>query len=560
MADFAAILRKNIEKLGDTTPDVRERIYGKAREALERKIAAIDPPPAQAVVDRQFEKLAEAVAEVEAEYAPPATLEDQLDDLDSLLSGESELGAPQETDIAEEMPEPTSDEPEPLVSEPPSQAVPPEEVIEPVSEVSSTAEIEEEDPLRTFLEENVETFSMPEAKSLEVPQPADAGYTRIDEPPAAGEPAPYVSDTPILEPKKPGPAWGRLGILVICLAILGGGGYFASTLPQVQSVLGLNADDAGDGETDLPVREVTTTTVDAGENAPDSGTLQDGEVDITVEGEGSETVVVGTNPETTPKFTQRLTEDGIEIDDGPAPGATEVGEGTSVSDLTPGSETEEPAVTEGGNTIEGGTAEDGDTAEQTPTETQTPLRIGQRAIFYEERTGTEAGTAVPGAIIWTQVQESPGGDLPLEPAIRGEVNIPDLDLSLIMTIRRNGDQTLPASHFIELSFDVPETFTGRGVADVQRVTFKGSEEDPGTALIGVFVPIDTNFFLVGLNDSVEATQSNTALMRRENWIDVPLQYVSGRRALVTIEKGTPGDRIFDEVFEYWAANPLPVGG
>ncbi|MEO0543937.1 MAG: hypothetical protein AAFY99_08985 [Pseudomonadota bacterium] len=543
MADFAAILRKNIEKLGETTPELREKVYGKAREALERKIAAIEPAPAQAVIDRQFAKLDEAVSEIEAEYAPPTALEDQLDDLDTLLGGEGDLETANLVvpEAVEEAP------PTPVDADTPVETVESEAAPEPVEpsvpDVAVDAEpsADEEDPLRAFLQENVDTLSMPETATLEVPETQDTISVGA---PMGAEPQPMAADERPTPVAQSGPAWGRLGVLVLIVAVLGGGGYFASTLPQVQSALGLNNSEEG-----VPVREVSTTPVEDNEEAADTGTLQEGEVDITVEGEGAETVVVGTSPSLQPKFTQRLTEDGLEVDEGPAQGAPTVGEGTSVSDLSPVSAPDEQAV-----------VESDETTEEPQAEGQTPLRVGQRAIFYEERTGTEAGTAVPGTVIWTQVQDSPGADLPLEPAIRGEVSVPDLDLSLVATIRRNGDQTFPASHIIELSFEVSEGFTGRGISEVDRVNFKSTEQDPGTTLIGIIAPIDANFFLVALNSADEAVRNNINLIRRENWIDIPLQYVSGRRALVTIEKGTAGERIFTEVFDFWDANPLPIGG
>ncbi|TIX52534.1 MAG: hypothetical protein E5V28_31740, partial [Mesorhizobium sp.] len=49
---------------------------------------------------------------------------------------------------------------------------------------------------------------------------------------------------------------------------------------------------------------------------------------------------------------------------------------------------------------------------------ETALAVGQKAIFYEERTSTAQGSAEPGSIVWSLVQESPGGNLPPEPAIR----------------------------------------------------------------------------------------------------------------------------------------------
>ena len=52
------------------------------------------------------------------------------------------------------------------------------------------------------------------------------------------------------------------------------------------------------------------------------------------------------------------------------------------------------------------------------------LAVGQKAIFYEERTFAAEGSAEPGSIVWSLVQESPGGNLPPEPAIRAEATIP----------------------------------------------------------------------------------------------------------------------------------------
>ena len=43
------------------------------------------------------------------------------------------------------------------------------------------------------------------------------------------------------------------------------------------------------------------------------------------------------------------------------------------------------------------------------------------------------------------------------------------------------------------------------------------------------------------------------LLRRQSWIDVPLVYKSGRRALLTMEKGIPGDKVFDEALKAWQA-------
>jgi hypothetical protein len=191
-------------------------------------------------------------------------------------------------------------------------------------------------------------------------------------------------------------------------------------------------------------------------------------------------------------------------------------------------------------------------AAQMPAAEQIP--VGQRAIFYEERTNVAQGSAEPGSIVWTEVQESPGGDLPPEPAIRAEATIPGKDIQLRMTIRRNGDKTLPASHIIEMIFLTPEGFEGGGIDNVLRVALKNSEQDAGNPLLGIPAKIADGFFLIALNDSKNEIETNLNLLRRLNWIDIPIVYKNGRRALFTMEKGVPGEKVFDDTIRAWAPN------
>jgi hypothetical protein len=144
------------------------------------------------------------------------------------------------------------------------------------------------------------------------------------------------------------------------------------------------------------------------------------------------------------------------------------------------------------------------------------------------------------------VQESPGGDAPPEPAIRAEVTIPAHNLQLRMTIRRNADQTLPASHIMEMIFLTPENFAGGAIDSVLRIAMKETEEETGNPLLGIPAKIADGFFLVALSDTPAEMETNLSLLRDKNWIDVPVIYRSGRRALMTMEKGIPGERVFEE--------------
>ncbi|MEQ1956341.1 hypothetical protein [Mesorhizobium sp. CN2-181] len=251
------------------------------------------------------------------------------------------------------------------------------------------------------------------------------------------------------------------------------------------------------------------------------------------------------------KFTQRLNADGTEIDAGRAGGPT-IGEGTSIASVTkpstPSSESKEqpapdaPAATEPTTPAQ--------RPEASISALEQPATGGQKAILYEERTDVSEASAEPGSIVWSLVQESPGGDQPPEAAIRAEANFPGKEVQLRMTIRRNADQTLPASHIVEMIFQSPKGFEG-GIDNVLRLSLKGSEQERGSPLLGIPAKIADGFFLIALNDSKQDIEANTQLLRSQGWIDIPVQYRSGRRALFTLEKGPPGTKVFDEALKAW---------
>ncbi len=125
-------------------------------------------------------------------------------------------------------------------------------------------------------------------------------------------------------------------------------------------------------------------------------------------------------------------------------------------------------------------------------------------------------------------------------------------MTALMTIKRNADPSLPASHLIEFVFSMPENFEGGGIDSVQRVAMKRTEQDRGDPLIAVPAKITDDFHMIALNDFPEAITTNTDLLRSRNWIDIPITYRNGRRALLTMQKGAAGAEVFNRVMQSWA--------
>jgi hypothetical protein len=46
-------------------------------------------------------------------------------------------------------------------------------------------------------------------------------------------------------------------------------------------------------------------------------------------------------------------------------------------------------------------------------------------------------------------------------------------------------------------------------------------------------------------------ERNIALLKEKSWFDIPVVYNNNRRAILALEKGTPGERVFAEAFAAW---------
>jgi hypothetical protein len=308
-----------------------------------------------------------------------------------------------------------------------------------------------------------------------------------------------------------------------------------------------------------------------GQKTPDAAGPQEGTRDVPTPETSKPT---GTPPGTdvasldsnTTKFNQRLQADGTEVDQGPAPapeGEASAAEGKSVA-----------AQTEAGtpqDTVQAapvGQTADAQPAEQVPerqtaanpTTQQIPAGT-QKMFLYEERLGQSAPTAIEGNVAWSVKEESPGGDAKPEPVVQAQINVPERGLTALMTIKRNADASLPASHVIEFVFSLPESFEGGSIESVQRVAMKRNEQDRGDPLFAVPAKITEDFHMIALNDFPEAVAANTELLRSRSWIDIPLTYRNGRRALLTLDKGPAGTEAFTKAMQAWSlvAKPNPAG-
>ena len=177
--------------------------------------------------------------------------------------------------------------------------------------------------------------------------------------------------------------------------------------------------------------------------------------------------------------------------------------------------------------------------------------VAQRVVLYQEDPNNPQGKQYVGSAVWRTQTVSPGTGLAPELEVRADIEIPEQHMTVTWTLRRNTDQALPASHTIEIMFNVPPDFPGGGVANVPGVLMKESEQARGTPLAGLAVKVTNGFFLIGLSAVDADLQRNIQLLKSRPWFDIPIVYNNGGRAILALEKGPPGDRAFAEAFAAW---------
>jgi hypothetical protein len=183
--------------------------------------------------------------------------------------------------------------------------------------------------------------------------------------------------------------------------------------------------------------------------------------------------------------------------------------------------------------------------------TETAPGVAQRVVLYEEDPNNPQGKRFVGSAIWRTETVSPGPGLAPELAVRANIEIPERHMTVTWSLRRNTDKTLPASHTIEIMFNLPPDFPGGGIANVPGIMMKESEQARGTPLAGLAVKVTNGFFLIGLSAVDADVQRNVQLLKERPWFDIAILYANGGRAILAMEKGPPGERAFAEAFAAW---------
>jgi hypothetical protein len=359
--------------------------------------------------------------------------------------------------------------------------------------------------------------------------------------------------------KKPRRNYASVVLALVGAGLLAGGGYALwqnrDALNDMVGGLVQSAQKGGNTQTP-PANTAQTSTPPAAQQPPATGQQPTtNPTNHQAQPHSDDGSVTGT------KFTQRLLADGTERDEGPAAGANGqpvTAEGQSVYEQNVAAP---PAGEAPANNAGAPAGTPTGTPAGTPPTAQPPAAAaaaGDRMFLYEEVLGQTVPTAIQGSVSWSLQQEK-DSEGRSSPTVQGQITVPGRGLSALITFKRNTDPSLPASHLIEIVFSVSPGFEGGAIDSVQRIAMKSTEQDRGNALIAVPAKITDDFHMIALNDFPDAMKTNLELLKSRNWIDIPVSYRNGRRALLTLQKGNDGIAAFDTALREWAAAKPATG-
>lgn len=486
MPDYTSILKRSVSTLPDQSPAMREAVYQRARAALARQLTAVDPPLSTREIEAQHQELENAVREVEAGFTKPAVPVQPTPPSRSASSSSPSFSGHSTSTQPSTSSSPAA--PSPSSRLPSTQST----ISKPKDEQVLSDALRAPSVVPAAAKPGERDFFFKETRPSRDAGPApaftDDSDTTTDE---------FEDADPFYEEERRPSRLPLLLAILAVVAVLGGIGTFFYT--QGGDLLGW----IGGQE------EATIASTEGAE--PDAGEIDDADA----------------------KRLDRLTNGNAATPDTsliePEP---EVPAG--VRDVTPGAPAAapEPAETAGAVTPDTPVAPAG-----------AQSIVSQRAIYYEQGAEGTPGQATEGTVSWAEINNDKG------PAIQATLQLPDQNVTTTVTISRNSDPGLPASHLVEIGFSGP--LNGSTIQRVPAIVLKSTEQARGQPLAGAAVPVTGDLFWIALSDDAEQTARNLQLLREGSWFDVPILFEDGTRALLTFEKGIPGDKVFETVLGTW---------
>jgi hypothetical protein len=187
-------------------------------------------------------------------------------------------------------------------------------------------------------------------------------------------------------------------------------------------------------------------------------------------------------------------------------------------------------------------------APETPSAPATPS-AGRAAMLVASADNPQKPAVSLGSTVWSLIPPAPGQ--PATVGVKAEADIPDLKMHATMTLRKNTDPTLQATHTIDLKFSFAPGAPIAGFKDVGLPQMRKEDSTAAEALTSVKVKISDTYFLIALAKGESDIARNLDLMQTRSWFDFPLLLNDDRIAKVVFQKSPEGQTMLEKAFDAW---------
>jgi hypothetical protein len=174
----------------------------------------------------------------------------------------------------------------------------------------------------------------------------------------------------------------------------------------------------------------------------------------------------------------------------------------------------------------------------------------QRAVFYEESSGTATGHTFSGRAVW---RNQSGAGIPgaSGTVLSIDAEIPQKKLLIKVSIQRAPASGGAISHFVEFSVLNADGSASDVVENIVGILMKNDELSPGIELVGKITKVHRGVFLMGLSGAAADLGRNLKLLKERPWLDIPILMQDKTRGILAIEKGSTGQASIDRALSSW---------
>src|SRR5262249_34150571 len=140
----------------------------------------------------------------------------------------------------------------------------------------------------------------------------------------------------------------------------------------------------------------------------------------------------------------------------------------------------------------------------------------ERASLYERSAANAAAAPLQGTATWRIVSEGSGANQ--QPVLHVDAKIPERDLSLAMSIRRESSEAM--SHLVELRFLRPDQSPFTQITRVGGLAMGKIERSRSEAVMGQTTTVTPGVFLFGLAPGKTEREENLRVMREFPWVEI----------------------------------------